>query len=115
MSADDGIYILKSDGPEWRVVHAQAIENIHWNKSTKHTDYSQFNDEALECYFGKSKVFLSEAEALANAEEIETSILKSDFPLIEYGTCIITLPRKFPKRSCKCNKPCKGCTCPDEE
>lgn len=30
ISADNGIYILKTKGPEWRVAHLQAIDNIYW-------------------------------------------------------------------------------------
>lgn len=30
MSSDNGIYVLKTKGPEWRVSHLQAIDNIYY-------------------------------------------------------------------------------------
>jgi hypothetical protein len=91
MSADNGIYILKSDGPEWRVAHAQAIENINYNRATGKTDPNHFNIGEVVRYFGESQVFLSEEEALLEARRME-----SGYPILEYGICDIHLPCKFP-------------------
>ena len=32
MSADNGIYILETDGPEYRVREIGAIENLNWDE-----------------------------------------------------------------------------------
>jgi len=97
MSADNGIYILESEGPEWRVVHAQAIENINWNPETRTTcDSSFFNNDELKSYFGRCEVFTSKDDAVRAALAIEGEIAQSDFPVLEYGISFIHLPRKFP-------------------
>lgn len=98
MSADNGIYILKSEGPEWRIAHAQAIENINWNEETKSSaDQNHFNMEEVKQYFGESRVFLSEQDVCEEAVKMETEICQSDFPVLEYGICEIRMPHKFPK------------------
>ncbi len=51
MSSDNGIYIHKfRDG--WRVVHAQAIENIYW-----HRGKNKYNYRVLKEMFSKSPLF----------------------------------------------------------
>ena len=88
MSADNGIYILKTprrDDPklfEYRVAHCQAIENIternaFWNQPA-HTVF----------LFGSSVIFDNKADALIEAGSIEDKILSDEFcPIIEYGIC----------------------------
>lgn len=97
MSADNGIYILKSEGPEFRVIEAQAIENINWNKQTKSCcDPHYFNMKEVGRYFGKCKVFLSEAEADIESTKMVQEIANSACPILEYGVSMIYLPCKFP-------------------
>lgn len=97
MSADNGIYILKSEGPEFRVVEAQAIENINWNERTRSCDdRNYFNMEEVRRYFGKCKVFLSEAEADVETSRLVQEIVDSACPILEYGVSMICLPCKFP-------------------
>jgi len=96
MSADNGIYILKSpkcdgDGFEYRVTHAQAIENIEWNVPP-----GEFNDEMLQDYFGKCEI-LTEEEARKEAFAMEEDILSDGFcPILEYGISTIEMHRPFP-------------------
>lgn len=95
MSADNGIYILKSpkgDGFEFRIIHAQAIENIEYEP-----DREGYNTQELKRYFGKAKVFDNKEGAWKLAFEIEQDILSDDFcPILEYGISSISLPFEFP-------------------
>jgi hypothetical protein len=80
MSADNGIYIAKfPDG--FRVIHAQAIENIvyhplrtkQWKKTMKE-------------YFGKAPLFATKDEAVLYAHKMEEEILADGCcPILEYG------------------------------
>lgn len=80
MSADNGVYILRTKGPEFRVVHAQAIDNIDYDPPQ---DLS-FNPDVVLDYFGQSKVYKSEAEALLAARQIQKGL-----PICEYGICTL--------------------------
>ena len=83
MSADNGIYILKAkDG--YRVVHAQAIENLWWWDEL-HDDSDELNPKYIFDYFNGSKVFKTKQEALSNAKKLYNEIINSGFPVIEYG------------------------------
>lgn len=84
MSADNGVFVLQTKGPEFRVTYAQGIDNI----------YGKFNDETLhwegnmDCmmdYFGHSEVFLNIEDALDKAEE-----LSYNYEYLEYGVCVIS-------------------------
>lgn len=90
MSADNGIYILvtmkkNSHDCEYRVAYAHAIENI---------DYGTEEDKAnsLVQYFGKSKVYDTETEAI-----IEAHAKAKNYSVLEYGVQTIDLtPQEFP-------------------
>jgi hypothetical protein len=91
MSADNGVYILKTKGPEYRVAHTTNIDDIDYGISE-----DQFNIEFVEFVFGKSFVYFdfedAKEKAAKWAEEIEAS-----GPL-EYGICILDYEDiKFPK------------------
>lgn len=93
MSADNGIYILESDGPEWRVIEAQAIENINWNPDTG----SSFNMEEVKRYFGKCRIFTDRKAAETEAFRMEEETLNDQMcPILEYGISTIRFPHKFP-------------------
>jgi len=107
MSADNGIYILKSkDG--YRVIHAQCIDNLWWwakddrlydevfvENLTKRgnpnphksmwEERREINPRFLYNYFGKSLVFNTEDEAWTEAKRLYQEIMASDIPIIEYG------------------------------
>lgn len=83
MSADNGVYILETAGPEFRVVYAQAIDSI----------YGKFNDETLHWegdmnmivdYFRNSEIFTEYEHALEYAIR-----LSKDYWHLEYGICNI--------------------------
>ena len=51
MSADNGIYILETSGPEFRVVECSAIDNITYD-----ADDNGLNREFTQKIFGGCKV-----------------------------------------------------------
>ena len=87
MSADNGIYILLTDGekgPEYRVTYATAIDNIYgeWNVDTAKYDG---NIQAIKQTFGEAKVFFTLNEALDYAENCE-----HEAGYLEDGICVIS-------------------------
>jgi hypothetical protein len=89
MSADNGVFVLQTKGPEFRIAYAHAIDNIYgkFNDDTANWDGDM---EAMVEYFGKSKVYTSIEEALDEAERISY-----DYEYLEYGVCLITTFRNL--------------------
>jgi len=91
MSADNGVYILvspKGSGKEYRVTHAQAIENVT-------LDPKEFGDMHLYSqvlYFAQSAVFTDRQAALQEAARIHDRV-----GWTEYGICEIKVDNEFPK------------------
>jgi hypothetical protein len=83
MSADNGVYVLQTYGPEFRVAYAGAIDNIYgpFNDTTLHWDGDM--DRMIDV-FGSSKVFNNLEEALDEAER-----MSYDYEYLEYGVCLI--------------------------
>jgi hypothetical protein len=84
MSLDNGVYILETAGPEFRVAHSHAIDNI----------YGKFNDETLHWdgdmdrmmdVFGPSKVYNFIEDAVDYASKISYT-----YEYLEDGICVIT-------------------------
>ena len=93
MSADNTVAILKTPdgkkGFEYRVVHAQAIENIYW-------EHPDGNSEEVVRYFGKCQVLKDKHAAFEFAHEMEEQVLSDKFcPILEYGISQISLPHIF--------------------
>ena len=93
MSADNGVYILKTpdgkNGFEYRVVHAQAIDNIYW-------EHPDGNPEQVVNYFGKCQVFKNGSDAFNKANDLVKEIISDEFcPILEYGVSQISLPHIF--------------------
>ncbi len=95
MSADNGIYILKTQGPqvdgrstgdEHRVAHVMGIDNIYYNVNTGKYDDAFVPQEAFRC-FGDCKVFDSYDEALVYAHQ-----LAEEQPVLEYGVSVLEHP-----------------------
>ncbi|HSG32223.1 MAG TPA: hypothetical protein VLB82_11850 [Thermodesulfobacteriota bacterium] len=121
MSADNGIYILVTKGInteyEYRVVHAQAIENLYWwpvdcckhpriieeDETFPYEDYcttcgstaefekrDEINPDILKEYFGHSNVLTTEYAAMEEAKQLYDGIMDDDFcPIVEYGIQVI--------------------------
>lgn len=94
MSADNGVYILKTPARpvkkgnalfnrhgvfEYRIAHCQAIDNL---------DYS---DIYMPLLFGNSKVHENEEDAIKEAKTIH-----DDLPFSEYGICLVEKRVTFP-------------------
>jgi hypothetical protein len=84
MSADNGVYILQTEGPEFRVAYQQTIDDIYGNFSDE-TYKWQGDPEMMLLYFGDAPVFSNLEEALDKAEDIAY-----DYEYLEYGICVIT-------------------------
>lgn len=84
ISADNGIYILHTKGPEFRVEHLQNIDDLYGNFSDESFQWQGDPDVMLD-YFGNSKVFHNLEEALDYASE-----LSYNYEYLEYGICVIT-------------------------
>lgn len=84
MSADNGIYILKTTGPEYRVAHHQNIEEIYGNFSDESLQW-QGDPVVMLQYFGNAPVFTEEKSALDYAAK-----LLYNYEYLEYGICMIS-------------------------
>ena len=79
---------------EYRVIHAQGIENIYWDNEAG--DYREdANPKILIDYFGEAPVMTQE-EAQSYAFKMEEEIMDDDFcPVLEYGVSTISLDKPF--------------------
>lgn len=93
MSADNGIYILKTlameaepEEPfEYRVAHASAIENIYWDhEKGGYREDERFTPEIAFQYFSEAPVFRTLYEASGYAHQLE-----SDYSILEYGVSVL--------------------------
>lgn len=89
MSADNGIYILKTKAVEptpesdfeYRVAHTTNIEDIYWDaEGACYREDGRFTPEIAFEYFGKAPVFTSPHEAWEHAKELAKTIT-----ILEYG------------------------------
>jgi len=111
MSADNGIYILQAkDG--FRVTEASAIDNLNWwwnderlydEKYVKEQEENgvknpykgkgksknKLNPREIARYFGKADVFKTREEAMNKAIEMYDTIMRSNFPVLEYGISFV--------------------------
>ena len=88
MSADNGIYILKTKaskgkGHEYRVSHAQAIENVYYDVSSGE-QWENFIPERAFQYFSEAKVLTDSKTALWTAHT-----LAETYSVLEYGVSIL--------------------------
>jgi len=90
MSSDNGIYVLKtrtkeghSHNFEYRVAHAQGIDNLYFDVATG--QHSQdFIPEETYVYFKECQVFYDEGKALTYAH-----LLAAQHSILEYGVSIL--------------------------
>lgn len=83
MSADNGIYILETSGPEFRVAYTQAIDNIYGNFDDATANWVGDMDRMMDI-FGQSEVFDNLDDALDLAEK-----MVYDYKYLEDGICVI--------------------------
>lgn len=93
MSADNGIYILKTQAEkpiiesdfEYRVIKAVSIDNIYWDPvKGDYREDDMFTPEIAFEYFGTADVFISEYEA-----QKEAAALAKNVVYLEYGICLL--------------------------
>jgi hypothetical protein len=107
LSSDNGVYIGRFPvdnrgcsgfaGYEYRVIHAQAIENCDFS-----TDFPQeLTDASIVEYYGNVKPTHYREEAWKEAQKLYDEIMSSDFPILEYGISEIVYTRPFPKMTIK--------------
>ena len=84
MSADNGTYVLKTAGPEFRIAHLQNIEMLYgdWDEGTQEWTPNQ---DYIREKFSASKVYTDLESAWDAANVIDASYLIS-----EYGVNLIT-------------------------
>ncbi len=93
MSADNGIYILGTKKPntekefEFRVVHAQSINNITWAGSP---EFDDLNATIVCDYFGRSNIYTLE-EARERAFELEEEVLQTMRDLRDNDVDVVTI------------------------
>jgi hypothetical protein len=78
MSAENGIYILETKGPEYRVAHCLDIDEFYHEGNS-------YNYNALYIFFKDSAVYASLIDAEKRAIELEKEI-----SFTEYGICYIS-------------------------
>jgi hypothetical protein len=91
MSADNGVYILETEGPEYRVREMMAVENINWNDETgNYTGDDKIIIVNARRMWHDCKVYTDFAEVLMKAAQI----LKAT-DICEYGISFIRVNQKF--------------------
>lgn len=85
MSADNGVYILKTQsqdgGFEYRVAQAMAIDNLTYDMPP-----GEIDPECAQGIFGESEVFTDRDKAWLSARDVEDEIAQSGW-FTEYGVC----------------------------
>jgi hypothetical protein len=101
MSADNGIYIGRfpkaenSSEFEFRVIHAQAIDNIYFfNNEEERQQHRGENPRGIVEYFGEAEV-LDEKDARQKAFDLEQGIEDDDFGILEYGISSLAFSKPF--------------------
>ena len=84
MSSDNGIYILQTAGPEFRVAYHHNIDDIYGNFSDDSFQW-QGDPESMLQYFDTAPMFSDLESALDKAEE-----LSYDYAYLEDGICVIS-------------------------
>lgn len=101
MSSDNGVYILHTlDG--WRVIHAQAIDNLYWWRVEgalidQLELRNEINPSSLFSYFKDCEIFKEKYEAWHKAV-----LLYREIGDVEYGIQFIEgfENKEFPKKCC---------------
>jgi len=99
MSADNGVYILRSKKGktfEYRVKMLQAIEDLEWDhKYKKYSEDAQVHINNARKFWKGCKVYKTEQEALKEAYKLHDEIMKDDLGMCEYGIRTITILKEF--------------------
>ena len=97
MSSDNGVYIGRftiNDDFEYRVTHAQAIENCDYDDSEPHYPTKLIHAYRT-VYYGRSNIY-NKGGAWERARELYEEILNDLYPICEYGVSEIRYDEPFP-------------------
>lgn len=83
MSADNGVYILKTRD-QYRVIETQAIENVYFSFLHPEVLSDKLVPTRILEYWGNNKYTFDKATAMRVAERILNKVL-SDYGICEYG------------------------------
>ena len=89
MSADNGIYILKTKDGQYRVIHTQAIDNLWWSHIKGELNNQPVSTRIVE-YFGEVNPFYN----LEKARDIAFNMVKRYVPL-EHGVNEIEIDKTW--------------------
>jgi hypothetical protein len=84
MSVDNGVYVLQTKGPEFRVAYAHSIGNIYGKFDYETVEWTGDMDRMID-YFGQSVVYTDIDDAMDAAE-----LLADKYPYLEDGICLIS-------------------------
>ena len=87
MSANNGVYILKTDN-QYRVKHIQSIENLYWNSQGLYCDTMQ--PEQIVRLFGKCKHTYNAEKAIDIALNIQNNL-----SICEYGIVLLDAKKSW--------------------
>lgn len=99
MSADNGIYIGRfkiNDDFEYRVTHAQAIENCDYDEPYP----AKLIHAYRTVYYGTSNIY-NKKGAWERARKLYEEILDGEYPICEYGVSEIHYDEPFPDMTTK--------------
>ena len=88
MSADNGIYILKTKD-QYRVIHAQAIDNLSWSLIKRDSQREMVPTRIVE-YYGNSR-YTRDAEI---AQKVAFAMSRK-YPVLEYGISILRINKTW--------------------
>lgn len=91
MSADNGVYILRTKDELFKVIYDQAIDNLNWSWINGGENHKRPQSTRLVEYFGKSKATKNANKAF----EIANMLLRKktkEFGYVEYGITVINVP-----------------------
>ena len=88
MSADNGIYILKTKDHQYRVAHLQAIDNVYW--SAIDGEHQELIPTRVVEMWGDCKFTRDENKALSMAHK-----WASKLPICEYGVSVISYNKSW--------------------
>jgi hypothetical protein len=83
MSSDNGVFVLQTSGPEFRIAKTQSIDNIYSTFITESKTWTP-DAKAIAATFGESKVYTALDEAWDAAYELEADEYS------EFGVCLIS-------------------------
>lgn len=104
MSADNTIGILITrrrdgqKGQEYRVAHAQAIENIEYQPDYPSAAHPVLNREYARSLFGSSKMFLNKDDAYREATRLYDAVGDVEYGIRELDYAAVYFPASDRKR-----------------